>query len=93
MRSGEIEANLITLNRSFQLPYIVELIDRKLNGTEAERLRGLEKDFHHQEYLRLTSLLEQAAVESSLPHEAKAGPALNDLLVRVRLKKQGDPTP
>src|SRR6185436_6782122 len=32
MRTGVIEANLVTLNQEFKLPYIPELIARKLAG-------------------------------------------------------------
>jgi uncharacterized protein len=34
MRTGEIDANLVTLNKSFQLPYIPDLVARKLAGPE-----------------------------------------------------------
>lgn len=34
MRTGEVEANLVTLNESFRLPYIPDLIARKLKGPE-----------------------------------------------------------
>ena len=34
MRSGEIEANLVTLNESFQLPYIPDLVTRRPSGPE-----------------------------------------------------------
>ena len=32
MRTGEVEANLSRLNETFRLPYIADLIDRKLAG-------------------------------------------------------------
>lgn len=30
MRTGEVEANLVTLNEEFRLPYIADLVARKL---------------------------------------------------------------
>ena len=37
-RTGVIEANLVTLNKDFKLPYIDELIARKLSGPEKSTL-------------------------------------------------------
>ena len=34
MRTGKIEANLVTLNESFRLPYVPDLVGRKLAGPE-----------------------------------------------------------
>src|SRR5205814_1540048 len=34
MRTGKIEANLVTLNEEFRLPYIADLVARKLAGPE-----------------------------------------------------------
>jgi uncharacterized protein len=87
LRSGEVEANLLTLNTGFGLPYIEELVHRKVTGAEASRLGSAEKDFHRSEYLRLRAQLEQTAITSRLPEEPTAGRALNDLLVRLRLKQ------
>jgi predicted nucleotidyltransferase len=86
MRSGEVEANLLVLNQDFKLPYIADLVERKVNGTEAGRLSSTEKEFHRGEYLRLVSVLEETAGASTLPETPTAGPALNDLLVRLRLR-------
>ncbi len=86
LRSGEVEANLLTLNRDFGLPYVPELVARKVNGQEAGRLTAAENDFHRQEYLRLRAALEQAASTSALPGEPTSERALNDLLVRLRRK-------
>ena len=33
MRSGEVEANLVTLNETFRLPYVPDLVARKRGGT------------------------------------------------------------
>src|SRR5215467_6017537 len=46
MRSGEIEANLVTLNESFRLPYIPDLIARKTGGAEQSLLAEADLAFH-----------------------------------------------
>jgi len=91
MRTGVIEANVVTLNEEFQLPYIKDLVARKLAGPENQSVSHLlesEIAFHEAEYERLRTLLQS-------PHEACPFPelpseetleALIDLLVRVRLK-------
>jgi predicted nucleotidyltransferase len=86
MRSGEIEANLARLNEEFNLPYISELIERKLAGTEKSALSDVDVEFHQREFERLRGALEDAHRASALP-EAPAGRGeLNDLLIRLRLK-------
>jgi uncharacterized protein len=85
MRTGTVEANLITLNWEYRLPYIEELILRKISGTEKGTLQTPEVDFHLHEYQRLVSELEAAAAGSKLPDAPSSRAALNDLLVRVRL--------
>ncbi len=86
MRTGMIEANLITLNEEFRLPYIPELVQRKVQGSEKGLLETEERDFHQAEYMRLIVSLEEAAGKSDLPSEPRSREALNDLLVRLRLK-------
>ncbi len=85
MRSGEVEANLVTLNQSFKLPYVDELIARKLSGAEKGTLEETDLNFYATEFTRLRALLEQVGEESSLPEAATGKAALHDLLVRVRL--------
>jgi predicted nucleotidyltransferase len=85
MRTGRIEANLVTLNEEFRLPYIAGLVERKTSGAEASVLQIPELDFYRGEYERLVTILETEAAKSSLPLEATCHHALNDLLVRVRL--------
>lgn len=85
MRSGEVEANLLVLNETARLPYVDDLVARKLGGAEKERLGDADLEFHEREYRRLLAELEQAAVESQLPERPTARDALNDLLVRLRL--------
>jgi uncharacterized protein len=86
MRTGEVEANLIRLNEIEQLSYIPELIDEKVNGKEKETLSQIDFEFHEREYNRLRSELEQAYDKSTLPEVPTAIAALNDLLVRIRMK-------
>ena len=87
MRTGKIEANLVTLNEEFRLPYIADLVARKLAGPEKSKLEDADIAFHESEYQRLRGQLQSAHDASPLPEapseETRA--ALNDLLVRVRL--------
>lgn len=88
MRTGEIEANLITLNESFRLPYIADLVARKTGGAEQSTLAQADLVFHESEYQRLRGELQAAHDSSRLiesPTEATRS-ALNDLLLRVRLR-------
>ena len=85
MRTGKVEANLVALNEEFRLPYISELVERKVQGAEKGSLAVDECSFHHGEYMRLIAILEEAAEKSGLPGEPTSRNALNDLLVRVRL--------
>jgi predicted nucleotidyltransferase len=90
MRAGTIEANLLTLNREFRLPYIDDLVARKLAGPEKSTLPDADMAFHETEYQRLRRDLQAAHDASNLPEtpSEQARSALNDLLVRVRLGKQ-----
>lgn len=85
MRTGEVEANLPTLNEEFRLPYIADLVDRKVGGGEHGILRDADLDFHSGEYARLVGELELAGQTSSLREAPDAKAALSDLLVRLRL--------
>jgi uncharacterized protein len=85
MRTGEVQANLRLLNEDFKLAYIPELIERKVGGTEKERLEQVDVAFHQREYERLRAELEQAYQECKLPEAPSGAAALNQLLVRIRL--------
>ncbi len=85
MKSGEVEANLQTLNDEARLPFLNELIDRKLNGPEKGELPSADMQFHEAEYQRLVNQLEDAATKSDLPETPACRAALNDLLIRMRL--------
>lgn len=84
LRSGEIEANLRTLNTGAKLPYIEELIERKASGSEKERLSDGDVNFYRAEYDRLMASLVEAGEVSTLPDAPSSRPALNDLLLRLR---------
>jgi predicted nucleotidyltransferase len=88
MRTGTIEANLVTLNEEFRLPYVADLVPRKLAGPEKSTLDDADIPFHEAEYQRLRVELQAAHDASRLPElpSDTTRAALNDLLVRVRLK-------
>jgi hypothetical protein len=88
MRAGEIEANLATLNENvFKLPYLPELIERKLEGAEKGTLDEANFDFYRNEYERLRGELQTAFEKSTLAEIPSGKEALNDLLIRLRLNK------
>jgi predicted nucleotidyltransferase len=86
MRTGRIEANLLRLNEEARLPYVEELVARKLAGPEQSRLTEADLDFHAREYERLRGELQSAYDRSSLPEAPRGGSRLSDLLVRLRLQ-------
>jgi predicted nucleotidyltransferase len=85
MRSGGVEANLVRLNDVARLPYLDDLIQRKVSGAEKERLTEADLGFHRSEYGRLRGELQQAYEASTLPEAPGGSAALHDLLVRLRL--------
>ena len=85
MRTGEVEANLVTLNEVFRLPQIPDLVAKKLSGPELSTLADDDVSFHESECQRLLAQLNEASVISHLPEMPSGSAALNDLLVRVRL--------
>jgi predicted nucleotidyltransferase len=85
MRAGEIEANLVRLNETFKLPYLPELIERKVNGAEKVTLDQADLSLHEQEYERLLTELEKAFEDCQLPEQPGGAAALDDLLIRLRL--------
>ena len=86
MRTGRVEASLTTLNQDFRLPYIPDLIARKIGGAENSILDSAQVEFYSAEYQRLLVQLEQTAANSRLPNESTGRDELNDLLVRLRLR-------
>src|SRR5207244_10329610 len=92
MRTGEVEANLLRLNEEFKLPYIPDLVARKLAGPEQSALEEADMSRFQAEYNRLKVVLEEACQNSGLPEATSARRALNDLLVRLRLDTIVDTT-
>ena len=86
MQTGRIEANLNDLNQEFGLPYIPDLVAQKVSGVEKERVQNIDLEFHQREYDRLREKLTLSSQHSDLPDAPTAKPALNDLLLRIRLK-------
>ena len=84
MRTGQVEANLLTLVQQYPLPYIRELVERKLTGPEQSTLEASHFDFYRKEYERLRGVLQEAFDASTLPEAPSAKPALHDLLLRLR---------
>jgi uncharacterized protein len=87
MQTGEIEANLLNLNEVYKLSYLPELIERKVKGAEKGVLPETDLEFYQSEYERLVLELEKAQTDSNLPEKPSAKDELNDLLIRLRLKK------
>jgi predicted nucleotidyltransferase len=85
MRAGQVEANLVRLNDEARLTHVDDLIERKLAGPERSTLEDDEFAFHLAEYDRLRAALEQAHQASDLPESPTARPALDDLLIRLRI--------
>lgn len=86
MKTGVIEANLKALNEEAKLGYIDELIALKTSTKEKQTVEAVDFDFHEREVKRLTGELEASMNASTLPETASTRPALNDLLLRLRMK-------
>jgi predicted nucleotidyltransferase len=95
MRTGKLEANLVTLNEEFRLPYIADLVARKLAGPEKSKLEAADITLHESEYQRLRIELQTAHDASQLPDlpSDATRSAVNDLLIRVRLQSARNPAP
>jgi uncharacterized protein len=88
MNTGEVEANLVTLNQEFRLTEIPDLIARKLAAAEVTVVEPSEVAAHEAAYRRLKAQLRKAAERSSLPDDHNMSGALNDLLLRIRTASQ-----
>lgn len=87
MRTGEIEANIVTLNDHARLPYLDELIARKVGGPEKGTLSETDFSFYESEFNRLLAKLETARDVSKLREIPEGKAALNDLLIRIRTNR------
>ena len=88
MRTGECESNLVRLNETAKLSCVPDLIARKTSGPEKGRLDQSDLEFHRREYERLRTVLQEAFEQSRLPEAPSGTAALNDLLLRLRLKER-----
>ncbi|HWI58231.1 MAG TPA: nucleotidyltransferase domain-containing protein [Bacillota bacterium] len=88
MRTGQIEANLLTLNEDAHLGFIPDLVARKVAGPERSTLDDADVAFHEEQYQNLRAELQSAYEASTLPElpNEETRQALNDLLTRVRMK-------
>ena len=86
MQTGRIEANLRVLNDEFCLPFIPDLLERKTGGTEQQTLQAEETATFEERFNEWERRLVEAGEKTNLPEEGSAKPALNDLLVRLRLQ-------
>jgi predicted nucleotidyltransferase len=84
MQTGIVEANLHRLNDTAKLPYLDDVIQRKVAGAEKERLTEADLGFHRSEYERLRGILQHAYQATDLPEASRGGEALHELLVRLR---------
>ena len=85
MNTGEVEANLVTLNDGeFHLRHVDELVARKRAGAEQGTLADDDVAFHEAEFHRLLAELEAAAERSSLPELPTGRADLNELLLSLR---------
>lgn len=87
MKTGIVEANLVTLNQNFKISYLDNLIAIKTEGKEESTLENKRIDFFRQECDRLEAELEDASVNTHLPESPSAATKarLNDLLIQIRL--------
>jgi predicted nucleotidyltransferase len=87
LRTGEVEANLARLNESiFRLPFIGELMERKMTGGEKGLLPEADFKAAYGEAKMLEAQLDEAFASSPLPDEVRNLDALDDFLVRMRLE-------
>jgi uncharacterized protein len=83
LRTGDVEANLLGLNKHFNFMFLDELIGRKVNG-ENISVGDLDWSFHEARLSELEARLDAAFAQSSLPEVCDRKP-INDLLVSLRL--------
>ena len=89
MQSGEVEANVDALNTMFKIPGLPDLVERKRSGPELMRLDGVEIERHDDVLDGLEARLEEAHANSKLPDEPTTRAALDEFVVRIRLRGAG----
>lgn len=86
LRTGNIEANLTSLNGEYGFPEIPELIERKRSGQEKRTLAAGEAEYHRAKLDHLQERLAQEFASSQLPDEVSSFDHLDDFVVRARLE-------
>jgi predicted nucleotidyltransferase len=86
LRTGEVEANLPSLNEHFGFGFLEELI--RLKTVENAPAGKLEWPFHAARLGELENRLDQAFEQSTLP-EHRDRTAINEFLIELRLKRSG----
>ena len=84
MNTGKIEANLVSLNQEFKLPYLNNLVIKKMSESEKAILNNADIEFYKIEYDRLQNELKDAFGNSHLPDNSSAKPELNSFLLSIR---------
>lgn len=92
LETGEVEANLLRLNGRFDLPFIPDLVARKKERGERSRLDRSDLLAHEAFVKDLMRRLEEAFESTALPETPSSRRALSDLLVRLRLQGQKEPS-
>lgn len=87
MCTGEVEANLTKLAPLYDLHDLLDLVQRKLEGTERGEA-GVDIEFHRKCYEALLNRLEAERESSRLPEQPSGQEELNSLLVRCRLEPE-----
>lgn len=87
MRTGEIEANIKTLNELFRIEHVAELVARKRQGAEKMPLAASEIAQHDIYLEELEGELLAAHAQSRLPEEPTTAAALEDFVLRLRLSR------
>ena len=85
METGDIVANIVTLNERFRIGEIDALIERKRSGAEKSRLAGDDLALHEPLLDALERRLQVAHDNSRLPEQPTTAAELDDFVVRIRL--------
>jgi predicted nucleotidyltransferase len=84
MKTGQLQADLLELNQHYKLPYIADLVSRKINGKEKEQLVGSEFSVYAREYERLLNELDRAYEQTFLPPHPSVRDEINQFLIDIR---------
>ncbi len=91
MRNGRIESNLPILNDEYRLPYIADLIQRKVSTKEKATIEDADLVLHEAEFHRLMARMEAESLASALPDEGSARAELDRLVISARLAALSGP--